>query len=146
MANDEHKQQQVFQDVDPTNLGQLSPGYTPYLELQNQNRGRGRGLSSGGTDHQLGKATGQPQQTEMGSEKLLEAGQAAAKNLKQYPDITASRDEAAQTEKNFVASHVNTLQDKANQKTTSKLHESDKNLVQDKKQEKDQDKEHEHER
>ena len=100
MANEERGQQQVFQDVNPSELGQLTPSYTPYnSESQNQNRGRGGGLGREGENRQLGKATGQPRFSEMPSEDGLKAAKEAAKNLSQHQDFATPQQTAQQQDR-----------------------------------------------
>lgn len=130
----DERQRDILQDVDPSQLGQLSPGYTPATPgLQSQSRGRE--LSRGGESRQLGKATGQPQQTEMGSEGLLKAGQEAAKNLNEYS--RTSEKELQQKSDSYAADRVTTeVKATGKHESTSNVHESDKDLAHNKKVEK----------
>lgn len=79
---DEEQKQPVLEEVNPSELGQLSPGYTPYV-AKPQNSNRGKELSRGGESRQLGKATGQPQFTELESQDLSAAAQETAVHLHQ---------------------------------------------------------------
>ena len=82
MPDEEHKKPEILQDVDPSNLGQLSPGYTPYnAELQSWNRGRS--LGGGGGSYQTGRSSSLPEFTALESEDLSAAAKEAAVHLNQ---------------------------------------------------------------
>ena len=82
MPDEEHKKPEILQDVDPSNLGQLSPGYTPYnAELQSWNRGRS--LGGGGGSYQTGRSSSLPEFTALESEDLSAAAKEYAGYLNQ---------------------------------------------------------------
>ena len=78
----DEEQPKFLEDVDPSKLGQLSPGYTPYNpELQSWNRGRV--IGGDGKNYQRDQASGQPVVTDHQYEDLHEAAKEATVHLTQ---------------------------------------------------------------
>lgn len=83
MPDDEKRPSDVFADVNPSELGQLSPGYTPYNpNLQSWNRGRA--LGRGGDSYRTQQSSTQPEFTALESEDLSAAAREIAVHLRQF--------------------------------------------------------------
>ena len=140
MPDDERNPLEILQDVNHSELGQISPGYSPYNpDLQSWNRGRALGRS--GDSYQTQTTIGQPEFTARESGDLSVAAREAAVNLGDYPDITKEYEEAKQRNMDFTATKASALKTQTNNKNTPNLHENDNNLEHDKANIKEQGKE-----
>jgi len=78
MADDARKP--ILEDVDPSELGQLRPDYTPYV-AQQQSQGREKGRSLGGEYRDVGRSTNLPEFTLGEWDDGLAAGRQRAEEL-----------------------------------------------------------------
>mgnify|MGYP007095240495 CR=1 FL=1 len=82
MPDDEKRPSDVFTDVNPSELGRLSPGYTPYNpDLQSWNRGRA--LGRGGDSYRTQQSSTQPEFTALECEDLSAAARETAVHLQE---------------------------------------------------------------
>lgn len=128
---------EILKDVNPSELGQLSPGYTPYNpELQSWNREKA--LGRGGSSYQTQKSSSTPEFTALESDDLIKAARESAEHLEQSPDITKLPGNE------FIENKLDNL---ANDKdNSSNIHEDDKNRVHNRNRTRDQKEETDHER
>lgn len=128
MSGKEREEQNLLQDVDPSKLGQLSPGYTPYNpELQSWNRGRS--LSRGGDNYQAGRASGQPEFTALESEDLSAVAKEYAVHLDQIELDLIDNEKLSNREQGVVQVQAEGINQQQEQKEQEAVQEVKQEIV-----------------